>query len=285
MSQIINPEFFKNVLQYNLEKTQKINDICAPLHQYFGIAHFCYLRVFNDGRYVLITNSQCTLDLIVCNDYFFRTEHSSKRPKDLLKGKLNKQLWPDMVKDEAIETLQANEIYNGFNIIREKESTLEGYYFATDSNSSIINDFYKNSFFILEEFIDYFHKVGRDLCDFSDATKQGVSPYLKQTYPTIENIFQGAQPWKKEIMDFRLSLSAKIHNEIEEIARINHLTPRELQCLFQLSSGKSAKEIGRALNISSRTVETHIDKIRLKTTCTTQKELVEWFNDNFGIYL
>ncbi len=48
---------------------------------------------------------------------------------------------------------------------------------------------------------------------------------------------------------------------------------REAECLQQLFYGKTAKMIAQILQISHRTVESHIEKIKLKTTCASLAEL------------
>jgi DNA-binding CsgD family transcriptional regulator len=54
-----------------------------------------------------------------------------------------------------------------------------------------------------------------------------------------------------------------------------HFTPRERECLFYLLYGKTAKAIARILNISPRTAETHIEKLKVKFGCHTKMELID----------
>lgn len=56
-----------------------------------------------------------------------------------------------------------------------------------------------------------------------------------------------------------------------------HLTQREIDIIKFLLQGYSAKEIGLALNISYRTVETHIYYLKLKLRCTKKSELIRIF--------
>ena len=58
----------------------------------------------------------------------------------------------------------------------------------------------------------------------------------------------------------------------EEIGFVS-LTSRELTCLSYLIKGKSASEIGLLLNISKRTVETYIVKLKEKFHCSKITEL------------
>lgn len=52
------------------------------------------------------------------------------------------------------------------------------------------------------------------------------------------------------------------------------LTSRELEVLVLVASGASAKEIARQLKITSRTVETHINHLKLKTRSRNRAHLV-----------
>ncbi len=53
-----------------------------------------------------------------------------------------------------------------------------------------------------------------------------------------------------------------------------YLTQRQLDCVTALLEGKSAKEIGRSLNLSHRTIEFYISKIKIKFSCHTTTELI-----------
>jgi DNA-binding CsgD family transcriptional regulator len=57
--------------------------------------------------------------------------------------------------------------------------------------------------------------------------------------------------------------------------KIDGLTPRESETLFFLLRGHTAKEVGKHLGISNRTVETHIESIKNKLDCQTKKEIIE----------
>ena len=52
------------------------------------------------------------------------------------------------------------------------------------------------------------------------------------------------------------------------------LTPRELDCLYYALIGFTAKVTARLLNISHRTVETHIENIKNKTGCFSRLEII-----------
>jgi len=52
------------------------------------------------------------------------------------------------------------------------------------------------------------------------------------------------------------------------------LSDRESECLFYLIRGKTAKSIAEILGLSFRTVEHHIDGLKLKFNCSCKSELI-----------
>jgi DNA-binding CsgD family transcriptional regulator len=54
------------------------------------------------------------------------------------------------------------------------------------------------------------------------------------------------------------------------------LSPREREVLKLIAEGKSRKEIGKILNISVRTLDTHRTNILLKLGCRSTAELVHY---------
>ena len=53
------------------------------------------------------------------------------------------------------------------------------------------------------------------------------------------------------------------------------LTPRERECVYYLVRGKSYKGIANMLNITDRTVQTHIEHIKVKLGCYNRANIVE----------
>lgn len=53
------------------------------------------------------------------------------------------------------------------------------------------------------------------------------------------------------------------------------LTLRQEECLFFTLKGKTSKEIAKLLKCSHRTIEAHIEAIKVKLNCKTKKQLME----------
>jgi DNA-binding CsgD family transcriptional regulator len=53
------------------------------------------------------------------------------------------------------------------------------------------------------------------------------------------------------------------------------LTEKQEYCLFLLIRGKTVKEIAKVLSISPRTVESHIEALKIKLRCRSKSEIIE----------
>lgn len=58
------------------------------------------------------------------------------------------------------------------------------------------------------------------------------------------------------------------------ITGTGNLTKKELLCLFYLLRGASNKDVSKLLNISLRTLETHLEHIKCKLNCYSKNELI-----------
>jgi len=54
----------------------------------------------------------------------------------------------------------------------------------------------------------------------------------------------------------------------------NKLTPREMECLFYLMRGRTTKHIAKILNLSPRTVEIYVARLKMKFNCVNKSDLI-----------
>ena len=60
---------------------------------------------------------------------------------------------------------------------------------------------------------------------------------------------------------------------------LEQLTPREREVLQLIARGYAYKEVGRRLNVSVKTVETHVSSVLRKLQLSSRHELARWAND------
>jgi DNA-binding NarL/FixJ family response regulator len=66
---------------------------------------------------------------------------------------------------------------------------------------------------------------------------------------------------------------------IEEDPELDQLTPREREVLRQIARGYQYKQVARRLDISTKTVETHVSSVLRKLQLSNRHELARWASD------
>jgi DNA-binding CsgD family transcriptional regulator len=89
----------------------------------------------------------------------------------------------------------------------------------------------------------------------------------------IETIINTAKAFGLSESDLKLSSSYQEYLKIK--SRDFKLSIREIECLYHLVRGKTAKMIAQFLNLSPRTVESYIENIKAKFGCYTKSELLD----------
>lgn len=76
---------------------------------------------------------------------------------------------------------------------------------------------------------------------------------------------------KKGFLVDRNMMNSVVSNENNQITK---LSERQLDCLFYLIKGMTFKQIGNELNLSPRTVEHYIEKIKIRLDCFSRSDLI-----------
>jgi len=63
--------------------------------------------------------------------------------------------------------------------------------------------------------------------------------------------------------------------KVRNIGQFGALSKREAECLVLLLKGKTAKEMGKILNISAKSAESYLDKVKNKLHCYTRSQLFD----------
>lgn len=66
---------------------------------------------------------------------------------------------------------------------------------------------------------------------------------------------------------------------VDDDPELDHLTPREREVLRQIARGYPYKQIARRLDISTKTVETHVSSVLRKLQLSNRHELARWASD------
>lgn len=220
-----------------------IKEICEPYFKLLELDHFNYIHRDNNGHATYLCSNHKWLAHYLKKSY---PKIGAFEQKPEL-SHFNYILWTGLERNDPI-LIDSKEILGveyGITIIKKEQDGIGYYNLGTKStNPSVINK-YVNNLDQYENFILGFQEKADLMLRTAKKLKLCVSPGS-----TIDNN-------KKPGFQFGNLF----------------LTKRELHCINYLIFGKTAEEIAIILNISKRTVETHIQNIKRKMNCFNQFRL------------
>ena len=257
-----------SAFKHNEAILDKYSDICSPLQKYFDINVFGYMKVFDNGEYLSLTNDlkwqEFAFNNIVENSKVFQSAANQVEENNYTKF-----IWPNKLLDSTFEALYSFNIWNGLTAFKRKENYVESWAFTSNRNNSKIQEFFIQEFATLEYFINYFNIVAKDIISTDD--KKRMASFI---IPKV----QVESPYKHLTDSFIRSLRIdRFH-----YSKSDYLTPKEFLCLSHMSTGKTTKEIARDMGISYRTVESHIQDVKLKTSINCRSGLLDFFLESFS---
>ena len=250
-----------------------IIDICKPLLEHLEIGYFHFRRTYKDGSYLILsTNSNWPL-------YFIEKNIPVKTPisQKMFNSNVYFCMWKGHIPDETLSNAKKIcGITNAITIVKIYEEFFDSYSFSSKINHKNDIDCYINNFDVYLKFTSYFQEKSEKL--IKDANKQIIVPPIDLKDLNIKKIInlKSHDESKKKLIN-SITVSP---NSLKTKTGTVILTKRESECLHHLSQGKNRKEIARLMQISVRTVDTHLEKSKNKLSCFTNAELVDlwWTN-------
>lgn len=241
---------------FSLLSANEVNEICKPL-QDIGVTYFNYLKIYKDGSRELLTNNAPWIDHFYRNALYL-TSGVVSIEHFLPKGYF---LWSELdLNDPAYSQGQESfNIGNGVSFVIRRDEVTYLYIFASTKDNVHINNFYIRNVDLFWRFIQYFQYRGSDLIKRAVANKivlpeqQIVSPNQLKNI-TIPSDIRASFYKKTEVDKFYLL----------DVSDDLYLTSKQAEVAAYLVIGATAKQCGRQLGISYRTVETYIEEIKQK---------------------
>jgi len=245
-----------------LTSSADMKNLCFPLKT-LQVNFFSYTRFYMDGTTIsLLTDTgwyEFFLDAEVpgcCNVYNL---------------KVGRYLWCELFPEGAVADACNNfKINNGIQFTYREKDYVEVFSYASKkSDNTSLGRFIANAD-LLEKFNSYFKKKAKNLIDKAVRTKL-IIPESMRGYDNVESNFNLSFEERKNFL-----------MQIECETNISKLTKREYECMGSISRGKTSKEIARTLNVSPRTIDSHIENIKEKLGCYRKSELSDLFWDYYG---
>lgn len=252
-----------------IESSAEISKVCKPLFDAYNITGFIYAKIYADGSALPLPSDRGYLNLHLSHEF----PAIAPIPDELWQEQ-SFYFLPGISQDKQYQELLhlTRTVLNQdhpFYIIDKCSNYIELYAFvAAPDNCQIINT-YLNNIPELKKFKFYFKSETMKLRQEGEKYKLQFPEHLIPNF-SIEpqNISQS-----KKRRQFAQTLEVK--NYLLDKFNIS-LTKREVDCLYYLGKGHSLKGIGNQLNLTSRTVETHLNKIKRKLGYHTKSGLIQF---------
>lgn len=219
-----------------------------PFLATLGCNYFQYLKVFRDGSFSFLTTqpkwNEFTVTLLKNTN--MPAVYSHIDGHTLSKNKFT-FLWDPNLPKEPVGLAREFNITSGFTFVERYEDFYYMFGFGAPETNHRAIDNYFNSLNNMHDFLQQFKGQQHKLITELDKYR-----------------FQVA----KERQDCNLKQMLLSTN------KEHHLTPQEVACIKGLAKGQSYKDIAKSLNISHRTVETYLNRVRQRFNLKYKKELV-----------
>lgn len=244
-----------------LNITNDISQISKPLRK-LGIINFTYMKSFSDGSRIYLDDTPDTVDIYLKGNYYLKS--NIECPPDYYKDQVI--LWSHLPDQKAFdECLRSRGIDHGIIMFEPQNDQMEMFCFAAKSdNHGILNAYLSN--------MDH-------LLNFKHYFRENAAPIIKKAEKSKITL-----PFNNAQMDFTNKIG---HIQLPELRQANFnihelLSKRQIECCSLLMAGNTAKEIGTALSLSTRTVEFYIQGIKSKLHCRNKAALISKLSRYFN---
>ncbi len=279
---MIKPEFKRDDL--TLISSADLDEICKPLIKN-GITIFTYLKNFDDGSQINLSNNGLWLEHYYKYE-LYKTSLFEYSPETYKSGFL---LWPT---ESNLEVLKHGRTYfdsdNGITVIEQGIGYSEFYFFSGSTKDPWLVNFYVNNLDFLKKFILLFKEKLEGRLKILEKNRIIIPKHYRALNKNFEKILMPILKENIHINTALPSLKGKSNNlpPFESIPFANNilstLTKRELDIASCLLKGKTAKETGRILFISPRTVEQYLENMKEKFNCKNKFQLANMLATIFG---
>ncbi len=251
--------------QYSKAIYPMIETIGAPLLKAFGITHFGLIK-FNDQRLMLRIANHEKWNQIYLQEKFYNDLDLYNMSSIPING-VHRKLLTDQPTTKHQKILYDNDLWNFLLLYERTEHQGSFFFFGTTRENKQIIDSYLNYQNVFDHFVFYFKQKMANLLEINRNTCIELDINPLEHFPKPEKTEEKIQAFYDETKITKFHLGETFRNA--------SLSKRETECLFHLVQGKTTKEIAGCLGLSPRTIESFINKLKIKTDITRKSELAQ----------
>lgn len=253
----------------SLVPAEQVKTVCEPLKEHLGVKSLVYKSVLDTGNETIITTHPDWVDYYF-DQGLYKLNVLEKEPSNYVKGEL---LWSNIKTHNEIltATREGFDIDNGITLIRPFDKGCEFYYFGASADDFKARQLLNNNVDLLDKFTHYFKAQLAPALKKANALPLTIHNKFKENDMAVENIphYQN-HAMRTAFLNELYKNGININIKGKDI----HLTKREHDIALEFLKGKTMVAIGEDLFISPRTVETHLDNMKLKFSLRKKSDLL-----------
>lgn len=255
-----------NKKQMQVEAIQLVKSLAEPLSTSLGIDGFCYHKILAPGKELMLSNTSHWFEevqqskLAAGADYF--QQIAQKETKfDLF-------CWPMDSDMEVVHKARQLCNWNYGVTLSSNHNEFFGFSISGETDIRVLNTLV-NLKGELEKFCLYF----REHTDLLINSSKDIATIDFE--PTNTTMGSNTSSFTEDkINHFEKSILPR-HFYFQALNKHVNITPKELLCLRYLIRGSSLQSIAHQLHVSRRTVETHINNIKIKLGLYSKQALLD----------
>jgi LuxR family transcriptional regulator, quorum-sensing system regulator SolR len=287
MVDIVIPKNYMSFMQ-----AHDFRSLCQPLLSGTDVAACFYVRLYRDGSYFHFSTSVDMdrfmflesklkynfdihiLDAMFASKMFFKNKNENKI-FIFVEDIDNIGYWSGVFKEFNIKT--------SFNIVEKVDDYYESFWFVSRFSKSMYS-FCVNHYDVLENFILYFRENNADLIKMGEKRKIVFLNNDLEYCKVVQGLRGMVAKEDCDVVDPKAGFKLKKYPIGSGDAK-TYLTLRELECLQYLAQGFSYKGIGNILQVSHRTIETHLQRTKDKLAVHSNSQLLKIYHASVLVHL
>lgn len=242
-----------------LSSAELLTQICDPL-RFFNIHLFTYLKKFKDGSQINVsTDAKWIADYYRLGLYETSTYEAELHEPGI-------SLWPSDSNSQVFKHGRKyyDSIY-GFTVCHQQADGWEFFFFSLSAKQFKMLDVCLNHIDLIEQFTYYFKDKASSL--LKSCYEQRI--VLPEQHQSVSHMSESSNTIREQ---FAKVINA--HTLTKWLNNYEPLTKREMECLCLLIDYQTVTALADHLQLSKRTVETHIEQIKAKLQCRSKQELL-----------
>lgn len=254
-------------IKYSQKFYNKLNRLCDPLFKTFGLNHFFYQCLEEDGR---LSGMGTFVDWL--NYYFENDFHKDNPLFDQYSALDTGCFLPNTIKNKVFQNslLDSESTFQmscAMIILKKENNRIHQYGFNCPVNKygKVIN-LLISEFSVFKKFINFFDEGSLKLRQEIYQDPQNFkSPCMQSSNPPFPNV----NLERREKINFFKNIDFFSFED-----QVPCFSQREKDCIKLCLQGQTARQMAMTLSLSPRTIESYINNLKIKLNCYSKFDLI-----------